>query len=216
MAAGLDRRLRVLALTEEIPYPADSGWKLRTWNLLLRLATLHEITLVAPAQPREVPAIRALESQGFRVEPVWLRPGRKSGPAFYLSLVRSLFDPLPYIVSRHRCSELRKQIGLLLESSTFDIVHCDWTPLCISVPEWAQGRTAVTAHNIETRIWQRYQEVERNPVRRWYIHQQVRKMESFERHALRPQASLCSCRITMLTFRGGCSGAKGLVWSQMG
>ena len=39
------------------------------------------------------------------------------------------------------------------------------------------------AHNVESLIWQRYSETEKNPVKRWYINRQFRKFERFERWA---------------------------------
>jgi glycosyltransferase involved in cell wall biosynthesis len=41
----------------------------------------------------------------------------------------------------------------------------------------------IIAHNVETLIWQRYRETERNPVKRWYVEQQRRKFAQFERRA---------------------------------
>ncbi len=41
----------------------------------------------------------------------------------------------------------------------------------------------VSAHNIESQIWQRYYETESSPVKRAYIHHQWKKFERFERWA---------------------------------
>ncbi len=39
------------------------------------------------------------------------------------------------------------------------------------------------AHNVESLIWQHYMETEKQPIKRWYIAQQFRKFERFERWA---------------------------------
>ena len=41
----------------------------------------------------------------------------------------------------------------------------------------------IIAHNVESLIWQRYFEAAVNPLKRWYIKQQWRKFERFERRA---------------------------------
>jgi glycosyltransferase involved in cell wall biosynthesis len=41
------------------------------------------------------------------------------------------------------------------------------------------------AHNVESRIWQRYYETETNPPKRWYTGLQWRKFENYERRAFR-------------------------------
>jgi glycosyltransferase involved in cell wall biosynthesis len=39
------------------------------------------------------------------------------------------------------------------------------------------------AHNVESLIWQRYTETETNPIKRWFLRQQWKKFEAFERWA---------------------------------
>ena len=39
--------MKVLLLTQVLPYPPDSGPKVKTWNVLKYLASKHEITLVS-------------------------------------------------------------------------------------------------------------------------------------------------------------------------
>ena len=52
MHAGANR-LRVIALTHRVPFPPDKGDKIRTWNLLSRLAKRAEVHLVCLADPPE-------------------------------------------------------------------------------------------------------------------------------------------------------------------
>ena len=47
------------------------------------------------------------------------------------------------------------------------------------------GRKVLIAHNVDSLIWQRYHEVERSAARRWYIRQQWKKFQRFERRAFR-------------------------------
>jgi sugar transferase (PEP-CTERM/EpsH1 system associated) len=177
--------MRVLAVTEEFPYPPDTGWKLRTWNLLSRLAGAHEITVVCHADPAEAEAVEVLCERGFRVAPVWRRRRVKAGPRFYASLLWNLAGPRPYLVSAHCSSALRNRVAKLLTSQRFDVVHCDWTPLMANVPYAARDRTVVTAHNVETEIWRRYLCIEKNPARSWYISRQLQKLVGFEGEAFR-------------------------------
>ncbi len=176
--------MRVLAVTEDLPYPPDSGWKLRTWNLLSRLVAEHSITIVAHADPRHAEVATELRRQGFRVVPVSRTPVRKAGPRFYLSLLANLAEREPYLVRRHSSPRLRRRIAELLEGEPLDVVHCDWTPLMANIPSGASVNTVVTAHNIESEIWRRYLDVEKGPLRRWYIGRQLREMTAFERQAL--------------------------------
>ena len=39
--------MKILLLTQVLPYPPDSGPKVKTWNVLKYLAQHHEVTLVS-------------------------------------------------------------------------------------------------------------------------------------------------------------------------
>ena len=46
-----DQRLKVLVLDEEIPFPLNSGKRIRTWNLLRNLCRQHSITFLCYGTP---------------------------------------------------------------------------------------------------------------------------------------------------------------------
>ena len=39
--------MKILLLTQVLPYPPDGGPKIKTWNLIKFLANQHEITLIS-------------------------------------------------------------------------------------------------------------------------------------------------------------------------
>ena len=60
--------MRVLVIDEWIPYPLDSGKKIRTFKLLTPLARQHEITYLCYANPAlEKERLEAVQRAGFRV-----------------------------------------------------------------------------------------------------------------------------------------------------
>jgi glycosyltransferase involved in cell wall biosynthesis len=64
-----------------------------------------------------------------------------------------------------------------------DLVHVEWTPLVANVPEAARVPLVVSAHNVETEIWERYRAQETSPLRRAYVSLQARKVRRMERLA---------------------------------
>jgi glycosyltransferase involved in cell wall biosynthesis len=69
-----------------------------------------------------------------------------------------------------------------------DVWHCEWTPYAQVLRDalgerLVAARWSVMAHNVESLIWRRYAETAGNPVKGWYIRQQLRKFEQFERWA---------------------------------
>jgi polysaccharide biosynthesis protein PslH len=182
--AASDGPLHVVIVDEEFPYPLDSGKRIRTANLILPLAARHRITYLAyrHADPQEtVRAVEFLRSQGIETVVVPRTLPAKSGVGFYARLLLNLLSRLPYSVQAHDSAALRRAIRDYAGRHEVDLWQCEWTPYAASLPGLVHTPWIVVAHNIESRIWQRYYETEPNPVERWYIKQQWRKFQRFER-----------------------------------
>jgi polysaccharide biosynthesis protein PslH len=178
-------RMHIAILDEELPFPLNSGKRIRTFNLLKRLADRHRITYLCHrnADPEEA-TLAEKEFRRVGIKPILVDRSvpSKSGLRFYARLVGNLFSSLPYSVATHTSLELRLQAEKLAQTDAPDLWHCEWTPYAQTLRQ-PLGRWVVMAHNVESLIWQRYIENESNPPKRWYIHQQYKKFESFERWA---------------------------------
>src|SRR5690348_9784694 len=83
----------------DVSYPATSGKRLRTLNLMLRLARRHRVTYIARNHGTVSEARQAEEFlRDQAVEPILIEDPlpRKSGLRFYLRLAANLFSSLPY------------------------------------------------------------------------------------------------------------------------
>ena len=132
-----------------------------------------------PARPQ-----RFFADHGIRTVVVDRAVPPKSGPAFYARLAANLLSPLPYSVASHtsraaaagarRARRARAGRPVALRVDALRRRRCAASP----------AARVVMAHNVESVIWQRYHETETNPLKRWYIGQQWRKFERFERTRL--------------------------------
>lgn len=185
------RPLRVAILDEELPYPLTSGKRIRTFELLRRLARHHHLTFFAHrhADPAETLAAQeAFHDLGIRTVVLERPLPPKTGPAFYARLARNLLSPLPYSVALHAAPAYVEAVRRFARRHHVDLWHCEWTPYA-HILRAAFGtalphlRWTVMAHNVESRIWQRLADVERHPLKRWYIRQQQNKYFRFEQWA---------------------------------
>jgi glycosyltransferase involved in cell wall biosynthesis len=181
--AAATRPLRVTILDEELPYPATSGKRVRTLNLVLRLARRHHITYLChrnadPAEARQ--AAEFLAGHGVETLVVPRSIPRKSGPVFYARLAANLLSPLPYSVASHTSRALRRA-ARAHAAGAVDLWQVEWTPYAQTLRGLGGAPRVVVAHNIESQIWQRYHQTEENPLRRWYVARQWHKFERFER-----------------------------------
>jgi glycosyltransferase involved in cell wall biosynthesis len=175
-------RLHVAVLDEELPFPLNSGKRIRTFNLLTRLAKTHRITYIAHrnADADELrAAARALRE--FDIFPMVVDHAvpAKAGSGFYGRLFANLFSPLPYSVATHASAAMRGAIDRLTRDDQPDLWHCEWTPYAHAMFR-RPGPWVVMAHNVESLIWQRYAENEANPLKHWFLQKQWRRFRRFE------------------------------------
>ena len=173
--------LQVLVIDEEPPFPLNSGKRIRTWNLLCRLAKRHQITFLCHRGDDQ--AAEKLESAGVKVVQVEaLAPYR--GLSLYARLLFNLFSPFPYSVAKHYTRRFRKELSNLLSTGDFDLLHCEWTPYARYLRSVGDIPSVVSAHNIESQIWQRRAERSPGMLSRMFFRMQAWKMQRFERSAL--------------------------------
>jgi polysaccharide biosynthesis protein PslH len=177
--------LHVAIIDEELPYPPNSGKRIRSLNLVLRLARRHRLTYIANrhADPCETSeAEEYFRTLGVEVLLVDRPVPIKSGLGFYARLAGNLCSSLPYSVQTHTSKAMQRLIREHGVGRHVDLWHCEWTPYAENFQAAMPNRPfVVMAHNIESQIWQRYAEYESNPIKRWYIRHQWKKYESFER-----------------------------------
>ena len=180
--------MRVVVVDSDLPYPATSGKRLRSLNLLLPLAARHRLVYLCRGREGTAEAKTAVEFlRDHNIEPVLfdhVLPGKR-GLGFYGRLARNLLSPLPYSVATHRCQPLRDALRRHAVPGQVDLVHFEWAGNADALDAAAGLPWVVNSHNVDTLLWQRYFETERRLLRRWLVKQQWRKFERFERRVFR-------------------------------
>lgn len=185
--------MRVLVLDEEIPYPQDSGKRIRVHALLTRMAKRHELTLLCYVRPGADDAgLQQLVEAGIEVVPVTPVRREQRGLIFYGKLVANLFSILPYVSWNYCSLRIRRQLRRLLQAKPFDLVHCEMTLLSPLLRGLPQIPSVAVAHNLEVDIWRRYESNETSAIRRMYIGLQRRRLERLETEGLGHITGLCA------------------------
>ncbi len=171
--------MRVLFLNGDVPYPIDTGARIRTFNLIKHTQRNAEVTLLTMAQDSSYAERRAVMKE-YCAEVLYVQRPPVSRLKFVSGLIRSLWSPRPFIVDKHYFEPYARKVHELCHSGQFDLVHCDNISLADAVPVDSPIPTVLTEHNMEAVIWERYYEEERNPLKKKYIHEQLRKVVTFE------------------------------------
>ena len=115
--------MKILFLTQILPYPPDSGPKVKTWQVIKFLSSRgHQVTILSFVRPEEKPSIPALTAGGFRVVGVDIHRGRLADIA-YLGL--SLLSGRPFLIERDDKAAMRKAVETLAHQDNFDVVFAD-------------------------------------------------------------------------------------------
>jgi glycosyltransferase involved in cell wall biosynthesis len=169
--------MKVLIIDEEVPWPLDTGKRLRSYNLLQRLQRDHSITYLCYGAPAAVlpdcPNVTIITLPSPVLE--------QKGILFYWSLLTNLLSPRPYIVDRHYSGALADKASSLVATGDFDLLHCEWTPYTENILSlFGKIPTVLSAHNVEAQIWERYYQTEVNPAKKAYIYLQWQKLLRYE------------------------------------
>lgn len=177
--------MKILFLTQVLPYPLDAGPKVRAYYVLRYLAAHHDVTLLSFVRATDTPAALAhLRAICADVLTVPMTRARVKDAGF---LLRSLALNRPFIIERDRAAAMEAQIDRLAHATPpFDAVHADqlWmAPYALRFQTAAPGRRPLAVmdqHNAVFMIPQRLASAERNPVKAALLKLEARKLATFE------------------------------------
>ena len=186
--------MKVVIINEGLGYPPKGGNWLRTLNLMLPLARRHEITYVcrgAKDEQAEQIARSFYAENGIRMRICGEPPADKKGPAFYARVAANLASRLPYSIASHRSEDVRREIRRLANSENIDLFQFEALGYADALTGTG-ARTIVMAHNVESLIWERLYQTERQRLKRWFIGHQLRKYERYERAVMQGASRVVS------------------------
>ncbi|MGZ9165516.1 MAG: glycosyltransferase family 4 protein [Anaerolineales bacterium] len=115
--------MHILFLTQILPYPPNSGPKVKTWHVIKYLSQCgHKITLASFVRPEEMPYIEDVRQVCASVHPVPMHRSRISDIGY---LLRSQLTGRPFLVERDDLSEMRSLVERIVTSEDVDVIHAD-------------------------------------------------------------------------------------------
>ena len=177
--------MKLLFLTQVLPYPLDAGPKVRAYYVLRYLATRHDVTLLSFVRATDTPAALAhLRTFCADVRTVPMARSRLKDVGF---LLKSLALRRPFIIERDRVAAMDAEIDRLAQATPpFAAVHADqlWmAPYALRLQAARAGRRPLAVmdqHNAVFMIPQRLASAERNPVKRVLLQLEARRLATFE------------------------------------
>jgi glycosyltransferase involved in cell wall biosynthesis len=176
--------LKILWVKANKILPAESGGAIRSYQILRRLASLHEVVFFSYYEGDPDPEYEDELARKFPGS-VCVCTGKRgiSSVARGLDYLARLAMPAPYAVGRFESVRVQEQLNNWFEE--FDVAVCDFLDAAINLPTRLSSPTVLFQHNVESEIWRRHAVTERNPAKRSFYRLEFRKMLRYEQSAIR-------------------------------
>jgi glycosyltransferase involved in cell wall biosynthesis len=179
----MSERLKILFLTNRSPYPIKDGQSRRTYNILKGLARRHDVHLLSlyeSADEVTLESIGHLKSFCKQVE-MLPAPRKTLSLGMIARLLRSLFSKDPYTVWRHYSRPYVNRVRMRLDTTPFDVVHCDILPLAYCIRGLYGPFRTLTDHDVSYLKAKRLATQARNPVLKLFLYLEALKLRQLER-----------------------------------
>ena len=170
--------MRILFLSQRVPYPPNRGDKITTWRLIERMARSHEVTSIAFAHDEDdVRAARELERLGVRALAHRLHPGRARVASLPLFLTSR-----PLTLGVYGSRALQADVDRLAASA--DLAYAYSSSMGAFVEPHARLPRVMHFAELDSDKWRQYAE-RTTPPWSWVYRREHRTLLEFERRIAR-------------------------------
>jgi glycosyltransferase involved in cell wall biosynthesis len=169
--------MNVLLLTQVLPYPPDSGPKVKTWNVLKYLAQRHEVTLVSFVRGDQSDDVCHLERYCRAVYTVPMRRGPWRD-LWHMAL--SFLRNEPFMMVRDDRRAMRDLVARLASEMHFDVAHADQMNMAQYAARVPGARKILDAHNALWLLYRRLWQTMGPGPRKWLLGRDYRLLKRYE------------------------------------
>lgn len=174
--------MRILQISNKAPYPANDGSSIAICNLAEGLADtgaeLHLLSINTKKhfKPDEKVPIEFKSKTHYRSV-------YKDTNTTVLGALLNLFSKQSYFVSRFNFKEFENVLIQKLKSQAFDVIQLEGVFMASYIPlirKHSKAKIVLRSHNVEHQIWERHLKQEKNPIKKFYLSLQNKRLKQFE------------------------------------
>lgn len=180
------KTLKILFLQKRPLFPANTGGKIRSLNILKHLAEWHEVTYICNFTDEEKKdhSLEHMRELGVELHAFPWKETSRNSIKFYLELLWNLISSkYPYTVNKDFDRRIAASATSLTNDGSFDLVICDFVQMARNASHITNTPKLLFQHNVESQIYERMADTETNWLKRFFIQTQARRMKKFERLA---------------------------------
>lgn len=171
--------MKILQISPQISYPANSGGRLSIYGITKYLAERgHTITFISyikeDPRPEQIIELKKI------CNPIFIRFNSADN---FFDAVLNLFSVVPYNIAKYKTKKLKKVLIEYFEKNKVDIVHVDhlhmaWTIDIIK--KINKVPVVLREHNLEMKIMERFSLQQSNLLIKLYSYLQFQKFKYYE------------------------------------
>lgn len=175
--------MKILILTNKMPYPPIDGGSIATINMITGLHQAdNQITCMSlNTNKHKFPVKEIPDELGNIIRFMGIDCDTSIRPLHLL--VNLLFSREPYIATRFNIQAFRTELQKLLEKEDFDIIQMEGPypgQYLKLIRKMSRARIALRAHNVEHLIWERKALHEKSMLRKAYLNNMSKRLKKFE------------------------------------
>ena len=175
--------MKILILTNKLPYPPKDGGSIATLNMLtgLRDAGNELSCLSLNTSKHSFPVEKIPDEIGSTIRFMGVDCDSSIKPLHLL--YNLLFSSKPYIAERFNIPRFREQLSALLEKEKFDVIQLEGPYLSHYLKDIRRRSSALIslrAHNVEHLIWKKKAAHEKSPLKKAYFRHMATQLKRYE------------------------------------
>jgi len=170
--------MRILILSARLPYPHNTGAKIRAFQLMKVLASQHQVTLLTfYGSPQEERYFQTIVELGIRLVPILNKNIDVS--VGLREIMHGMISGLPLTVIKYHDKRMATAFEELLPHH--DVLHCEHMHMAQYLTDVHDKLKVLDAHNVEAQIAERLVHIESNPFKRAVLAWNHRAMRRYEK-----------------------------------
>lgn len=171
--------MNLVLLTQVLPYPPDSGPKIKTYNVIKYLSRDHNLTLISFVRGDQTEYIRHLRQY---CQAIYTIPIERSAARDAWYMLLSLITGQPFMMRRDDRKAMRDLVDRLVAEQSFDLALADQLNMAQYVLRVPNAFRVLDAHNALWLLYQRLWETMKSGPKKWLLGRDWRLLKQYEGH----------------------------------
>ncbi len=171
--------MKILQITPRFSFPEDDGGKISIANIFKQFSLQNAEATLFSLNCERIPDEAVSEAKRYG-NVILFDHNTKNTP---IKIAKSIFANTSIYIEKHINKKILDCIDKLINIHNYDVIHADHTcmgPIALHFQNKYNIPFGLRLHNVEYKIWQRYIDEIKNPIKKLYIANQAKLLKNKE------------------------------------